>query len=93
MVAGLLGAVGQIIRIDADAVAADQARAGNSGNSIWSRAAASTSPVSMPSRWKIADSSFMKAMLRSRCVFSMTFAASATLIDGARWMPALTTEP
>lgn len=43
--------------------------------------------------WKIADSSFMKAMLRSRCVFSITLAASATLIEGARWMPAVTTEP
>ncbi len=39
------------------------------------------------------DSSFMNAILRSRCAFSMTFAASATLIDGARWMPALDTEP
>ena len=57
------------------------------------RAAASTSPVSMSSIAKIADSSFMKAMLRSRCEFSITFAASATLIDGARWTPALTTEP
>ena len=47
-------------------------------------AAASTSPVSMPSRWKMADSSFMKAMLRSRWVFSITLAASATLIEGAR---------
>ena len=33
-------------------------------------------------------SSFISAMLRSRCVFSMTFAASATLIDGARCTPA-----
>jgi hypothetical protein len=32
-------------------------------------------------------------MLRSRCVFSMTFAASATLIDVARCTPAVTTEP
>ena len=35
----------------------------------------------------------MKAMLRSRWVFSITLAASATLIEGARWMPAVTTEP
>ena len=35
------------------------------------RAAASTSPVSMPSAWKIIDNSFISAMLRSRCVFSM----------------------
>ena len=34
----------------------------------------------------------MSAMLRSRCVFSMTFAASATLIDGARCTPAVTTD-
>src|SRR5262249_12207838 len=47
-------------------------------------AAASTSLVSMPSSWKMAESSFMKAILRSRCAFSITFAASATLIEGAR---------
>ena len=35
----------------------------------------------------------MNAMLRSRCVFSITLAASATRIDGALWMPAVTTEP
>ena len=33
-------------------------------------------------------SSFIRAMFRSRCVFSMTFAASATLIDVARCTPA-----
>jgi hypothetical protein len=42
-------------------------------------------------RSKISASSFMSAMLRSRWVFSMTLAASATLIDGARWTPAVTT--
>jgi hypothetical protein len=31
--------------------------------------------------------------LRSRWVFSITFAASATLIDCARWTPAVTTDP
>ena len=31
----------------------------------------------------------MNAILRSRWVFSMTLAASATLIEGALWMPAL----
>ena len=35
----------------------------------------------------------MNAMLRSRCVFSITLAASATLIDDARCTPAVTTEP
>ena len=52
-------------------------------------AAASTSRVGMPSRSKMIASSFISAMLRSRWVFSMTLAASATSIDGARWMPAL----
>jgi hypothetical protein len=32
-------------------------------------------------------------MLRSRWVFSMTFAASATLIDEALWIHAVTTAP
>ena len=40
-------------------------------------------------RSKISASSFISAMLRSRCVFSMTFAASATLIDDARCTPAV----
>ena len=56
-------------------------------------AAWSTSSVSMPSRWKISDSSFISAMLRSRCVFSITFAASATLIELAAWIPAVITLP
>ena len=36
-------------------------------------------------------SSFISAMLRSRWVFSITFAASATLIDDALCTPAVTT--
>ena len=44
-------------------------------------AAANTSRVGMPSRSKIIASSFISAMLRSRCVFSMTLAASATSIE------------
>ncbi len=55
-------------------------------------AASSTSAVRMPMRSKISASSFMSAMLRSRWVFSMTLAASATLIDGARCTPAVTTD-
>ena len=47
----------------------------------------------MPRRSKMMASSFMSAMFRSRWVFSMTLAASATLMLEARWMPALTTEP
>ena len=53
-------------------------------------AAFSTSAVEMPSRSKMIASSFISAMLRSRCVFSITLAASATSIEGARWMPAAT---
>ena len=34
----------------------------------------------MPMRSKISASSFISAMLRSRCVFSITLAASATLM-------------
>ena len=44
--------------------------------------------VSMPSRSKITESSFTKAMFKSRCEFSITFAASATLIDDACQVPA-----
>ena len=47
-------------------------------------AAFSTSTVSMPIFSKMMASSLTKAMLRSRCVFSITLAASATLIDEAR---------
>ena len=47
-------------------------------------AASKTSRVAIPIRSKIVASSFMSAMLRSRCVFSITFAASATRIEGAR---------
>jgi hypothetical protein len=47
-------------------------------------AAANTSNVSMRSAWKIGEISFMNAMLRSRWAFSITFAASATHIEGGR---------
>ncbi len=53
------------------------------------RAAASTSVVSMPMVWKIMANSLTSAMLTSRWVFSMTLAASATLMLGARWVPAV----
>ena len=47
----------------------------------------------MPIFWKITASSFISAMLRSRCVFSMTFAASATLIELAAYTPAVMMAP
>ena len=52
-------------------------------------AAASTSPVSMLSLSKINASSLMKLMLTSRWAFSIAFAASATLMLGARCVPAV----
>ena len=51
-------------------------------------AASRTSRVSIPIRVKILESSFTNAMLMSRWLFSITFAASATFIVGARWVPA-----
>ena len=51
-------------------------------------AAASTSWVSMPMASNIIASSFTSAMLTSRWVFSITLAASATLMLGALWVPA-----
>jgi hypothetical protein len=48
-------------------------------------AASSTSVVSMPRRLKISASSLTSAILRSRCVFSITLAASATRMLLARW--------
>ena len=44
----------------------------------------------MPSRSKMIASSFISAMLRSRCVFSITLAASATRMLDARCTPAVT---
>ena len=51
-------------------------------------AASSTDWVSRPMRSKINDSSLTNAMLMSRCEFSMTLAASATWMPGARCVPA-----
>jgi hypothetical protein len=56
-------------------------------------AAVRTSIVLMPSRSKMIASSFISAMFKSRCVFSITLAASATLILEARCTPAVTTLP
>ena len=52
-------------------------------------AASRTSFVLILSLLKIIDNSFIKAMLTSLCVFSITFAASATLILGALCVPAI----
>jgi len=55
-------------------------------------AASSTSSVSIPIRLNIRASSLTNAMLMSRCEFSITLAASATLMEGARCVPASITE-
>jgi len=47
----------------------------------------------MPMRLKMIASSLISAIFRSRWVFSMTFAASATLMLEARYTPAATTAP
>src|SRR5699024_7759109 len=51
-------------------------------------AASSTSFVLISILLNTMDNSFMKAILISRCAFSITFAASATLMLGARCIPA-----
>ncbi len=56
-------------------------------------AASRTSRVSMPMRSKMSESSFISAMFRSRWVFSMTLAASATLMLEASWIPAVMIAP
>ena len=55
-------------------------------------AACSTSSVSMSSLLKISASSFTSAMLTSRWVFSITLAASATLMELALCVPAVMME-
>src|SRR5690554_5200455 len=54
-------------------------------------AASSTSRVSMPRRLNRIARSLTRAMLRSRWVFSITLAASATLMLLALWVPAVIT--
>ena len=76
MIARFLGAVGQVIWIDPDAVPTNKARLKRQEIPFRPCGRESTSPVSISSAWKISDNSFMKAMLHSRWVFSITFAAS-----------------
>jgi len=55
-------------------------------------ASASTFCASMPMWFKILASSLTNSILISRWLFSMTFAASATLMDGTGCVPAVLTE-
>ncbi len=54
-------------------------------------AAFNTASVSIPNRLNNTANSLINAMFTSRWVFSITFAASATLIDSARCVPAVIT--
>ena len=54
-------------------------------------AASKTALVSISNILKIFASSFTKAILISRCEFSITLAASATLMVGAKCVPAVIT--
>ena len=49
--------------------------------------------MEMPTWWQRVAISFMNAMFTSRWAFSTAFAISATLMLGALWIPAVTTEP
>ena len=77
----LLRLVGKVIGVNADAVAADEARPKRE-KFHFVCAASRTLSVSMPNLLE-AESSFTRAMFTSRWVFSMTLAASATLIEGS----------
>ena len=53
----------------------------------------STSPVSMPSRWKIADNSFMKRDVEVALRVLDDLGGFGHLDRRRAWMPAVTTEP
>ena len=55
-------------------------------------AASKTAWVSIFIKLNILANSFTKAILISRCEFSITLAASATFIDGAKCVPAVITD-
>lgn len=76
MIADRLGLVGQVIGVHPDAMPTDDA--GPELQDIhFVRAAFSTASVSISILLKMIDKLFTSAMFRSRCVFSITFAASA----------------
>ena len=92
LVAELLGPRRQVVGIDADAVSTDQARREWQEVPFRPRGLEDVRGPD-PSRSQMRAISFMSATFRSRWVFSMTLAASATWIDGARWTPAGMTRP
>ena len=92
VVAKLLRQVAEVIWVDANAVPADKPRL-KCEKFHFVFAAASTSQMDTSILEKICATSFMKAMLISRCAFSMAFAASAALIDAASKMLPPVTAP
>jgi hypothetical protein len=83
MIARLLSAVSKIERVDADTVTAHETRI--EANKVPLGCGRGQDIASIDTELaKISETSLMKAMLRSRWAFSIDFAASATLIDGAR---------
>ena len=90
MVAEHLRLVGQVVRVDPDAVAADQARLEAEEVPLRAGGRRGLPAVSSPSRSKMIASSFIKAMFRSRCVFSITLHASAAMMLLQRCTPGST---
>jgi hypothetical protein len=88
VVADFLRLVGEVVRVDADAVAADQAGAEGQEVPLGAGGLQHLQGVDA-SRLKMRASSFIRAMLRSRWVFSITLAASATRMLLAGWVPAV----
>ena len=87
MIADLLRLVRQVVGVDADAVAADQS--GPEGQEVPLGPGGAQHFLGVePKRLKISASSLIRAMFTSRWVFSMTFAASATLMLEAWCVPA-----
>ena len=84
--------MGEIVGIDSDAVTAHQARFEIEEIPLAPRRRQHFTGVDAKPIAKMRASSFMSAMLRSRWVFSITFAASATFMEGARCTPVVTTE-
>ena len=70
----------QVVRVDADAVAAHQARGEAEEVPLGAGGVEHVAACGCRSGRRSCASSFMSAMLRSRCVFSITLAASATLM-------------
>src|SRR5690606_34379493 len=89
VITDLLSFVGKVIRIDADAVAAYQTGAERQEIPFGTGGFEHFQCIDIR-RLKISASSLMRAMLISRCVFSITLAASATLILLALWVPTTT---